>query len=60
MQSSFISLGKKKKQPKTITRRFWGHSLLLGKPVAELHYSFFTGVDPRETIPGQKEAGTDE
>lgn len=54
MQSSFISLGKKKTQPKTITRRFWGHSLLLGKPAAELHYSFLQKSIPEKPFLGRK------
>lgn len=44
----------KKKQPKTITRRFWDHSLLLGKPAAELHYGFLQELIPEKPFLGRK------
>ena len=45
---------KKKKQPKTVTRRFWDHSLLLQKPAAELHYGFLQELIPEKPFLGRK------
>lgn len=40
LKSSFISLEKKKKQNKIITRRLWGQSLLLGKASCRVTWCF--------------------
>ena len=57
-KNSFISLGKKKKNQNR-NKEILGPQSPFGKASCRVTLWFFTGVDPRETIPGKKEAGTD-
>lgn len=59
-KEKIISFHWEKKTTQNNNKEILGPQSPFGKASCRVTLWFFTGVDPRETIPRKKEAGTDE